>query len=200
MGWSLSAQNDDARFRAHIFQKRRIHHFSVCGQRGGISEPYPTVVADYYPHMRNVQPLKRRIDADIISGFQAVQYLLSDGVSRNIINFTGMYAQAGDVLTPIRFAVKLLVDDSIVRAYLRRNVPGIAWLRGEPVREEVPAAEIVYIPLGVTNLRQIMQKCCLVMAARQRLDVICQRKAVHAVEIRDKRFGVSGPPMSVSAW
>lgn len=69
MVWSLSSQNNDARFRAHIFQKRRIYHFSVCGQLGGISEPYPTVVANHDTDMRNVQTVKRRVDADIIPGF-----------------------------------------------------------------------------------------------------------------------------------
>lgn len=109
MGGSLGPQYDDARFRAHVFQKRRIHHFSVGGQRGGIPEPYLPVVADHDTHMRNVQPFKRRVDADIIPGFQTVQHLLTDGVSGNVIYFTGMNAQPRDVLPSVRFTVKLFV-------------------------------------------------------------------------------------------
>lgn len=38
-----------------------------------------------------------------------------------------------------------------------------------------------------------MQERFLVMTTGQGLDVICQGKAVHTVEIHDKRFGDSGP-------
>ncbi len=79
--------------------------------------------------------------------------------------FTRMNDQPRDVLPPVQFTVKLFVRSGVVRADIRRDVPGIAWCGGEPVREEVPATEVVNVPSGVTNLCKIMQERFLVMAA-----------------------------------
>lgn len=57
-----------------------------------------------------------------------------------------MNAQTRDVLPPIRFAVKLLVSNGIVRTDIWRDVTGIARSCGKPVGEEMPAAQVVNVP------------------------------------------------------
>lgn len=98
-----------------------------------------------------------------------------------------MNTQTRDVLTAMRFAVKLLFSNGIVRADIRRDVPGVARQCGEPVEKSAGCSGSRRTP-DVKNLLQIMQKCFLVMAAGQDLDVIYQGNAVYTVEVSDKRF------------